>query len=315
MSTILQQGKYTSTGVRKLLSIRSDVDWMNLYNFTQASTSQTPGRLVEAYWQRGMAPGTGLVNLKLNGANTITRQAILEQGFTLIDSSSNPVGALDSTITAINAFAHPVVTVASTTKLVDGDVVRIINVVGAQQLGGYDFTIDVFNTTTFELSFMAQIVAGTTGSFRKIAFDPLFYPTHRSIARISQEITANIEMTVAHGFTIGQRVRMQVPAAFGMTEMDNLDGTIQAISQSVISVDIDSTGFTPFVFPLTAALPFTPALVVPIGMGSQESTVNLLDDATRNLGIIGMEIGPGIVGADQDVMYWAAGKSFSNTIG
>src|SRR5665811_498722 len=55
------QGSFTSTGAAKLLNIRSNVDWMYVYNQTQiALVPQAGSTGLQYYWQRGMAPGTGI---------------------------------------------------------------------------------------------------------------------------------------------------------------------------------------------------------------------------------------------------------------
>jgi hypothetical protein len=126
-------------------------------------------------------------------------------------------------------------------------------------------------------------------------------------------------MSVTHGFTVGQEVRIIVPDAFGMTEIDGLQGTITAIDTTTttgnsITVDIDSTAFTTFAFPLAAAVPFSPAMVVPLGEAATSPYENLLDDATINTGYIGMILAAGAdspAGVTSDVIYWVAGKSFS----
>ena len=82
--------------------------------------------------------------------------------------------------------------------------------------------------------------------------------------------------------------------------------------RSDFNLDIDSTGFTAFNFPLPAAYPFTPAESIPIG-----EEITLLG-ATRNQSYIGL-----ILASDQtpqsgcpagvagDVINWVAGKSFN----
>ena len=320
-NTIIQQGRFTADGNKKRLDIRADVDWMWVYNFTQAGAQQGTGRGVKFYWQRGMATDTGIEYKKDNAVDTLEMVTLASGGFTLLDTSANPVGSLEL-LSAVSAADPPVVTVVSTAALNDNDIVRISDVTGAQQLGGIDFTIDVVDGTSFELSYMAPIVAGTTGAYRAIKFDPLYYPRRRFISSITQSASAVVEMTVAHGFTVGQKVRFIVPAAFGMVEMDGLSGTITAASTDLatntntITVDIDSTSFTAFSFPLTAATPFTPAQVVPLGEAAEEAYTNLLDDATDNQGIIGMELAGGAqspAGSSADVIYWVAGKSYSVT--
>ncbi len=322
LDTVIQQGRFTSTGTAKTLAIRSDVDWMRVLNFTIADADQTTAVGVEYYWQRGMAADTGIEYKKSNAANAANlTDALASGGFTLVDTSASPLGTLNATITAISNASIPVVTNSGTNGLVAGDVVRITNVVGAQQLGGYDFTVgyNTLSSTTFSLDYMAQIVAGTTGSWRKINWDPIFYPRHRFISSITKAAQAVVKLTVTHGYTVGQKVRFVVPAAFGMVEIDGLEGTITAInttttSGNTITVDIDSSAFTTFAFPLTAATPFSPAMVVPIGEAAIGSVANNLDDATINTAIIGMKLAAGAnspAGQVNDVIYWVAGKSFS----
>lgn len=316
--TIIQQGRFTSDGTAQELQIRSDVDWMYVYNETQWATTQTPGRGVKFYWQRGMTSGYAFEYTKADGADTLQAEQVTSGGFTLLDTSASPVDSLNATITAVSNAAIPVASNSGTNGLSAGDVVRIINVTGAQQLGGYDFTVgnNTLSSGTFSLDYMAQIVAGTTGSWRKIKWDPIFYPRHRSITGITQASQAVITLSVTHGYTAGQAVRLIVPSAFGMVEMDGLKGNITAVStaNNTITVDIDSSAFTAFSFPLTAAVPFSQALVVPIGETANGTYANNLDDRTQNLAFIGMELGAGIdgpAGSSSDVIYWVAGKSFS----
>jgi hypothetical protein len=318
--TIIQQGRFTSAGTAVELQIRSDVDWMRLINYTVAAASQTTAIGVEYFWQRGMAADTGIEYKKSNAANAANLTAALASGgFTLLDTSTSPVGSLNATITAISTAATPVVSNSGTNGLVAGDVVRIINTAGAQQLGGFDFTVgnSTLSSGTFSLDYMAQLGgAGTTGSWRKIKWDSPFYPRRRFVTKITKASSAVITLSVTHGFTAGQAVRILVPAAYGMTEMNNLIGNITAVNTTTntITVDIDSQAFTTFAFPVTGAVPFTAALVVPVGETANGTYANSLDDATVNTSFIGMLLAAGVnspAGSTSDVIYWTAGKSFS----
>lgn len=322
-NTIIQQGSFTSTGANVTIALRSDVDWMQVYNYTQMANGTGSGQVIWSYWQRGMAAGTGLANTKTMTTLATVGDAYASGGFTLIDTSVQSPGPLNATITAVSNASIPVVTNSGTNGLVAGNVVRLINVAGAHQLDGYDFTVgyNTLSTTTFSLDYMAQIVAGTTGSWRLIPYNPIFYPARRRITKISKAAQAVITLSVTHGYQVGQAVRILVPAAFGMVEMNNLLGNIVAVnttttSGNTITVDIDSTGFTTFAFPLTAAVPFTPAEVVPVGEDTAlalADNVNILTDSTINTAYIGMILagGGGPAGAASDVIYWVAGKSFS----
>lgn len=328
MSTIIQQGRFTSDGTTKVLQVRSDIDWMKVYNLTIADADQTAAIGVEYYWQRGMAADRGIVYKKSNAANAANLTDYLASGgFTLQDTSTSPLGTLQAVgganeVTAISTAAIPVATNSGANGLIAGDVARLTNVTAAPQLAGYDFTVghNTLTGTTFSLDYMAQLsVAGTTAAYRKINWDPIFYPRHRLITKITSASSAVVTLSVTHGFTVGQEVRFVVPAAFGMTEIDGLTGTITAIDTTVtsgntITVDIDTSSFTAFSFPLAAAVPFSPAMVVPVGQAATSPYENLIDDATDNQAYIGIALAAGTTspaGASSDVIYWVAGKSFN----
>jgi hypothetical protein len=322
-NTILQQGRFTSDGTTTEIQLRSDVDWMKVLNYTIADANQTTAVGVEYYWQRGMAADTGIEYKKSSAANAANlTDALASGGFTLLDTSGSPLDTLNATTTAISTAAIPVVTNTGTNGLVAGDVVRIINTTSSQQVGGMDFTVghNTLGTTTFSLDYMPQLaLAGTTGSWRKIKFQPQFYPRHRFVTKMTAATSMVITMSVTHGFTAGQAVRLVVPAAFGMVEADNLIGNITAVDTTLttgntITVDIDSSAFTAFAFPVNADVPFSQALVVPVGETANSTYANSLGDATDNISFLGMQLAAGAnspAGATSDVIYWTAGKSFS----
>lgn len=321
--TIVTQGRFTSTGAAVNLVLPQSVDWMKVYNITQAAANQTTAIGVEYYWQRGFAAGAGWEYLKSNAANAANLSQFLTSGmFTFIDSSASPNGAVNATVTAVSAAAIPVVSNSGTNGLVAGNVVRMLNIAGAQQLGGFDFTVgnNTLTSGTFSLDYMSQIVAGTTGSWMQVNFDPLYYPRARYITKISLAASAVVTLSVTHGYTVGQEVRFIVPAAYGMTQMNNLVGIITAVNTNVssgntVTVNINSTNFTAFAFPLTAAVPFSPAVMIPAGEDTAtalNNSVNILGDATLNTGFVGMTLAAGAnspAGSNADVIYWVAGKS------
>lgn len=317
MSSIIQSGTFTSDGTAKQLNIRSDVDWMEVENYTQLATTQATGRGVIFRWYRGMAAGTGIEITKADSnSDALQGETMTSGGFTLLDTSNQTPGTLNATITAISNAAVPVVSNSGTNGLSAGDIVRIIDVTTGQQLGGMDFTVgnSTLTSGTFSLDYMAQIVTAGAGSWRKIDFDPIYYPRRRFITDITGATSAVVTLSVTHGFTAGQAVRFNVPAAFGMTEMDGLIGNITAVStaNNTITVDIDSSAFTAFAFPVSGDVPFTHAQVIPVGETANSTYANTLDDATDNQAVVGMLLGAGIdgpAGSSSDVIYWKAGKS------
>lgn len=310
-NTIILQGKFTSAAVAKVIKLRSDIDWMEVWNSTTRAAGGA-GTGVGFYWQKGMAVDTGFEDQKLAADESLVPVVLASGGFTYVDtSSSNPLGAINATVTAISNAAIPIVSATSTTTLVAGDIVRFVDVTGAQQFGGVDFQIDTVNANTnFRLVNAPQIVAGTGGSFYPVNIPAAFYPKRRFISKITKAASAVVTTTVDHGYTVGQLVRFQVPSDYGMTQMNNLTGKVTAIAAATITVDIASTAFTTFAWPVTAAVPFTHAQVVPVG----EEGVDTLADATVDNGYIAMSLAAGTdspAGDTNDVIYWRAGKAFS----
>lgn len=321
--TIIQQGRFTSDGTNRTLQIRSDVDWMMVYNFTKATTA-AGSQGVKFFWQRGLAANNGFVTVRNAGgtADLLTTSAALSvDGFTLVDSSDQTPGAAVA-VTSTSNVVQPIVATGSTAGLATGSVVRLINITGAANIGGIDFEIDtIVANTSFRIrrALANAPGAGTTGFYRIIPFPSIYYPRRRFVVNITQAASAVVTTSVLHDFTVGQEVRMVVPSAFGMTQMNGLLATVTAIStaNSTVTLDIDSSAFTAFAFPLNAASPFNWAQIVPVGEDSGVALAagaNELADATLNTSYIGIELGAGVTGpggATSDVMYWVAGKSFS----
>lgn len=319
----LQQGKFTSTGQAKDISIRSDVDWMWVYNYTQATTQQSTGRGVKFYWQRGMASDAGIEYKKADSSvDTLEMVTVSSGGFTLLDTSiQQPAEEIDGS--TVTKAAPPVCTVASTASLTTGDTVRFYGSDTMAQINGLPFTITVLNGTTFNLAYIntntANFTAATDFKIRRLPNQPQFYPRLRYITNISKATQAIITMSVTHQFTAGQKVRLHCSPVFGMSQIDGLQATIVAVGAAdadgftnTITVDIDTSSFTTFAWPAATEAPLTWASVVPIGEAATAPYQNNLDDATRNTSFIGLRLAGGAqspAGSSGDVIYYVAGKS------
>jgi|SRR5579859_554775 len=317
-NTVLQQGSFVSTGAATTIQVRSGVDWIRTYNYTQiAANAVTTG--YEFYYQFGMPAGGGL-EYQSNGAGTAINLIALAAGtgFTIVDSSLNVPGPA-VIVTGSSNVVRPIVTTGNTAGLATNSVVRLTNLTGQANLSGYDFTIDtIVANTSFRIANALANAPGavaTAGFYRIIPFDPLYYPTKRNIVNITQAAQAVVTTSVNHGYVPGMSVRLSVPAAFGMTQADGLLVNITAVTLGTFTVNLDTTAFTAFVFPGAAAVPFTPASCQPVGEETDQfSNPNLLDDATVNTAYIGVQLAAGAnspAGQAADVIYWLAGKSFN----
>lgn len=310
-------GTFTSDGTAVNLSLPSGYTEIELTNLTDLGSSASATPVMTAKGTSSMSDGAAIYATKTNGAATIDiPTTTATNGFTFVSDSGDQTPGAATSISAISNAAPPVASTASTSGLANGDVVRVYGTTGQLNIAGLDFTIgSIITDTSFELANMAAPGAsGTAGNWRRIPFDPRFYPRNRVITKVTQASSALITLSVTHGFTVGQRVRFIVPSDYGMTQLDNLLGTITAIgtadgdsATNTITVDVDSSAFTAFAFPTsaTAAAGVSFAQVVPVGEAAASPYQNLLDDATDNQSITGVTIGTSVQTTDK-LYQWVA---------
>jgi hypothetical protein len=319
----LVSGSFTSDGSALNISLPSGYNSFELVNITDIGSAAASTPVMRAQGTSSMLAGSAYYSTKTNGAATLDLETTtLTGGFTFVaDSGSLTIGALTSLNgTEINRANPAVADTGTTTGLVAGStVVRLYNTTGMFQVSGMDFTVGtVVANTSFQLKYLNNsgfAADATGGSFRIINAQSRYYPRARYITAITAASSAVITMSVSHGYTVGQAVRIYVPAAFGMTEINGLLGNITAIStaNNTITVDIDSSSFTAFAFPTSAvaAAGVSFAQVVPVGEAAINSVSqpygNLLDDATDNQSFTGVNIGS-TVQTTGKVYQWFARK-------
>jgi hypothetical protein len=253
-------------------------------------------------------------------------------GITTVDSSKNPLSASIAVVAVTNANPPLVQTGTTTGLIANKSVVRLSSLTTGGQVCGIDYSIGaVVPATSFTLAHMPAMVAGGTGFYRQIIYPSMFYPRRRYITAVTTGVTTVLVTSVTNSFNVGEAVRFVVPAAFGMTQLNGLLGTVLAVNQigttgnNTVTVNIDSTGFTAFTFPLNAAVPFSYAEIIPVGEDTAVALINntnILADSTINTGWTGIILGTDNAaaavalgsagGTAGDVLYWRAGSSFSN---
>lgn len=114
--------------------------------------------------------------------------------------------------------------------------------------------------------------------YYEVAF-PTFQQAMRNITAITNAEIALVTTHIAHQYIDGMIVRIYVPNGFGMTQANQLTGTISIVNDTEFLIDIDTSQFDPFVIPAIFPGAFaTPAQVVPIGEINE-----ILTAATRNV--------------------------------
>jgi len=284
---------------------------------------------IKIYNDTDIAGGAAGINIIEGKATFPAHNCITYTGVPLVPAINNVAGisfVADSgdqtpgpavAVTAITAASPGVISSASTAGV--GDVVRVYGTTGMLQVGGWDFTLTAVNpgvTQTSQNLIAAGFAAPATAGFiRIIPFFPRMYPVTRRITAITTGVSTVIALNVTHFYTVGQKVRVTVPAGYGMTQMTGLLGTITAIGTAIggctntITVDIDSSAFTAFAFPTSAnaALGIGIPEVAPVGSAAVAPYGNVFDDASRNISSTGVIVDAAVLIASKNYS-WVAYK-------
>lgn len=297
----------------------------------------TPFTLIE-----GLTPSAATSSV----SHLLTNGISLYNGQVLPPSLNQDSLLLGPIITGSNtATATGIFTVSSTATLYPGATILMTKNSVNKQLGGMYFTVfAVLSPTTFSIqnagwlnagsftngaeTFNIQLVSSPTGT------PPYFYPSLGTIVSITQANPAVVTTSVNLNLTAGQVIRLRVPAAFGMTQANNVTAIISAVSGNQITLggttgaftlnnSLNTTAFTAFTWPLATGVPFNYATVTPVGSGPQITATGFynadtLEDATQNISFNGFSVGSlllntasatvfGIVAGD--VFAWTAWRA------
>ena len=315
-------GTFTSDGTIKNLSLPSGYNRLDLYDISDFSDASSTS-VFTATGTSSMPADAAIYAIGNGGSSVLAPKYTATGGFTFIsDSANQALGAatfLTASASAINRANPAVALTGTTTGLVaSSTVVRLYNTVGMEQIAGMDFTVGtIVGATSFQLKYLNNsgfaancVASGADAFFRIVPSDPRYYPRRRFITAISSSGTSSIiTMSVTHGFVAGEAIRVIVPSAFGMTQMNGLIGNITAVStaNNTITVDIDSSAFTAFAFPTsaTAAAGVTFAQVAPVGETANGTYANSLNDATVNQSFSGVQIGTTVQTSGKTYQYIA----------
>jgi len=325
-------------------------DWVFVKNLTDwGDTTAVTG--IQSEWFSSMAQGSYLGYDQTVTTNALASNVGTTGGFTFVDQTNPPTYTRVS-MTAINGATF-VVSTANTAGISVGDLVRLINVVSAHELSGFLYQVTAVSAgVSLTLGYAATAATakgstygnGTTGFLQKV-YPGFMYPSLRQVLFISQATQAKVYFARQNDFTPGQMVDFQIPAPYGMIQLSNLTGRAQSIipgnkagparvlvatntaSESSITLDYDTTGFTAFTYPTSAnfANGASPPVCFPAGSGivpfNGSATIPLsppgtnLADAFDNRAQYVMNLGTSVVGAASANMVVMAFKAdFNNAI-
>ena len=89
----------------------------------------------------------------------------------------------------------------------------------------------------------------------------------RTIASITQANPMVVTTDEDHIYVAGMIVRFLIPTAFGMVELNKLEGQVISLTNDTLTIDIDSTNFTPFTYPSPLPSAYTNPSVMPNSSG------------------------------------------------
>jgi hypothetical protein len=350
--SFIGSGTYTNPAapVAVNVALNDKPDWFfvkNITNFGKASTADSAVYSewfsympVASYLQQGqVSSGTPSSVVLYAGQGTAN-------GFTFINQASPPTYPILAA-TSINTTTW-VVLMTNTGNIAVGDRVRLTNVVGAQQFAGLVAQVTAVTVnTSITLGYVASAVAAgltvagsiTSAGVQKF-YPSLFYPRKKVVLYVTQGTPGTATPPIVYfaeqnDFTPGEVVDFSIPVPYGMTQLSYLTRfpsgparvltvTNSATTSSII-INVDTSGYTAFVYPLTAVALISagPAICVPAGSGIvplagsptlplSPPATNLLD-AFDNHNQYVMNIGSAVVGAASTQLVWFAFKSDYNS--
>lgn len=288
--TIITGDTFLSTGAGKKIPLPSSADYMRVVNMTQLPLAPATGVVVISEWfgprfgAGATAANDGIRYKKTNSTNAMNidtfATATASNGFTYVTVAPVVEAQAANAITAITAASPGVVTQTNTYS--DGDIVQLYSTTGMLQLGGMNFQISSSSGSGYTLiglraaGFATPATAGFTRRISKYAaVDPQFL----YVTEITQATQAVVRTSVdpTQYYVVGMKIHFSVPYSYGMYQMNQLTGTIVAVSAAnyTLTVDIDSSAFSTFAFPASTTSPTSPlfATISPAGASTQFNPV------------------------------------------
>lgn len=326
-------------------------DWVIVKNLTNWGDT-TAITSIESEWFSSMAQGSYISMDQTITTNALSSNVGTSGGFTFIDQT-NPPTFSKVAVNTVNGTTFVVAT-GTTTGINVGDFVRLINIVGGQQISGpnlYQVTA-VSAGVSITLGYAASaasagltVANATTGFYQKV-YPSQFLPNTLPVAYITQATQAVVYFFRQNPYTPGEIVDFQIPTPYGMTQLSNLtknsgsgpfssnpSGGARVLSVtnsatvSSITIDVDTTGFTAFQYPTSAAFAggASPAVCMPAGSGvvplNGSATIPAsppgtnLADAFDNKSQYVMNLGLNVVGAaSANMQVFAFKADFFNGI-
>lgn len=326
MSTQVLTGSFiNAAGTSKFIPIEGQISEFTLKNFTLSGItaggiagSLTSDRIVEAFYSDYMSAGAALIKQNGTVASSLAplqNGALSTGGFTVFNANNQQNGPNVSGASFVPG--QPTVFTAASHGFQVGDNVRIYGLTTAPELGGLLMTVTAVTTNTFTTLLDSTNSLTSTFTVYKVGnvnlpLRSLYYPQFRAIAKITKASPMVVTTLVQQNYQVGDVVRFAIPSVFGMTQLNTgtnglpLEFTVVAVNNAVgtqtVSLNVDSTNFTTFAWPLAAKYPFSLPEMIPQGEGN-----------TNNLQAFNVSPSPLPYG-NQDILGFATQNQAQNGI-
>ena len=270
----LTNASFTSDGTAEVFRLAYLPRRVFLLNKTAFSSTANPGIVKRAYAFSTDTNGSTYFVRNSNGLNTDVSGVLTVAGIQFVTRDTYQFGPV-KTGTVVSQAASARVTITSH-GYVTGDTVWIYLTTGMLQIAGAPYRVTFVDANNFDIPVNSSgfAAAATAVKAKKLLYPDLYIPFGCVITNITAAASAVVTTSVAHQFVVGQKVRFQVPlvpgaasGAWGMVEMNDLEANVTAVSTTTITVDVDSSAFTAFVYPTSAeaSVGHEFAMVYPIG--------------------------------------------------
>jgi hypothetical protein len=259
---------FTSDGNAKIFNLAylpRSVFFLNKTGYGQTAQED----VVKAYGFSSDPNGYAYADYHAAASAALSSRQMTSGGFSFITRDTPQFGAAKS-LTAISKAADAQITVANHGYLV-GDTVWITNTDLMNNITGFplrvksivdgnNFTVE-FNTNT------ANFTAATSGTVKQLLYPDLYVPFGCVVEAMTAADPAVITTSVAHSFVVGQRVRLEGFANFGMVQAEAKEAYVTAIGTQSVTLDLDSSGYTAFAWPAESVFDSATDLpmILPIG--------------------------------------------------
>lgn len=326
---IIDGGSFTSDATlakQVALSDEPDLFWLRNRTAWGDDAAETS---VESWFRHGMAQGSAQTTDQAVTSGILSSEAVTSGGFTFIDTAHPPVFASLAT-TAITGMAGTfIVTMANTGNIAVGDWVRLFATTGELQIAGETFQVTAVSVNAnITLGYMASsgitFAADATAGFVKKYIPNRMYPRWAYIANITKAAQGVVYFTGKNDFTPGEILSFRVSEDFGMLEMMDKRARVLSVTNSStvssVTLDLDTSGFTTFVYPTSAvaAAGVSPAVAVPSSSGvvPDNGSASIPEipehynsrDAFDNRNKFLMDMGSNVITSSEAIYDWVAIK-------